>query len=62
MREKVGLMTKDGDVEPFYVCIFFTLTSSVPVSRSKGSTKFLYVKFTARLLDSGKRGDCVQRS
>jgi hypothetical protein len=25
MREKVGLMTKDGDVEPFYVCDSQTL-------------------------------------
>jgi hypothetical protein len=23
--EKVGLLTNDGDVEPFYVCDFFTL-------------------------------------
>ncbi len=43
MREKVGLLTKDGDVEPFYVCDFLTLISSVPVDRSKESTKFLYL-------------------
>ncbi len=41
MREKVGLLTKDGDVEPFHVCDFFTLISSVPVDRFKGSTKLL---------------------
>ncbi len=40
IREKVGLLTKDVDVEPFYVCNFFALISSVPVDRSKGSTKF----------------------
>jgi hypothetical protein len=33
-----------GDVEPFHVCDFFTLISSVPVDRSEGSTKFLFVK------------------
>ncbi len=41
MRKKVGLLTKDGDVEPYYVFDFFTLISSVPVGRSKGPTKFL---------------------
>jgi hypothetical protein len=41
MREKVGLLTKDGDEESFHVCDFFTLISSVPVDQSKGSTKFL---------------------
>jgi hypothetical protein len=25
MSEKVGLLLKDGDMEPFYVCDFFTL-------------------------------------
>jgi hypothetical protein len=38
MREKAGLLTKDGDVELFYVCDFFTLISSVPVICAKGST------------------------
>jgi hypothetical protein len=41
MREKVGVLTKDGDVEPFYVCDFFTLISSVPVIRAEGSTKLV---------------------
>ncbi len=41
MREKVGLLTKDGDVEPVNVCDFFTLINSVPVDRSKGPTKLL---------------------
>jgi hypothetical protein len=39
MREKVGLLTKDGDMEPFYVCEFLHI-SSVPVDLSKRSTKF----------------------
>ncbi len=43
-------MTKDGDVEPFYVCDFFTLFTSVLVDLSKGSTKFyVCVKFTLKL-------------
>jgi hypothetical protein len=34
MREKVGLLTKDGDVEPFYVCdsqTLILLTLSYPM-------------------------------
>ncbi len=37
----ISLLTKDGDMEPFYVCDFFTLISSVPVGRSEGPTKLL---------------------
>ncbi len=40
-RRYVSFLTKDGDVEPFYVCDFFTLISSAPVGQSKGPTKFL---------------------
>ncbi len=47
MRKKVGLLTKDIDVESFYVCVCFTLISSVLVFWSKGLTKFLVcVKLT----------------
>jgi hypothetical protein len=52
MGEKVGLLTKDGDVEPFYVCDFFTLISSVPPGRPvRGAyqTLMFCVKFTHKL-------------
>ncbi len=36
MREKVGLLTKDGDMEPFMFVIFYTYKFSPQLIRSWG--------------------------